>query len=136
MPVRLTRRIASLALAALLLSFAPLARAGTYLDGAALLLGAARIERDAVRAKSNDKELVRMVLAIAKARSDAAREMTVPKSVAAAHPHLLLVLENCERAYAAALAGHSAKFVEHIERARSEDATFRAVVRDLGYTLR
>ena len=130
MPVRLTRRIASLALAALLLSFAPLARAGTYLDGAA------RIERDAVRAKSNDKELVRMVLAIAKARSDAAREMTVPKSVAAAHPHLLLVLENCERAYAAALAGHSAKFVEHIERARSEDATFRAVVRDLGYTLR
>lgn len=88
-----------------------------------------------VAARSNDLELVRVVLALAKARNEAARMMIVPKAVVAAHPHLLLALENCERAYVAAAAKQRQKFVEFLHRARSEDHVFRAIVKRLGYTL-
>jgi hypothetical protein len=108
---------------------------GSYLNRAALLLNGSRAERDMVLPRSNDKELVRVVHAVAKARSASARNMEIPKVIVAAHPHLLLVLENCERAYAAALASDYERFVDHILRARSEDQTFRALVKRLGYTL-
>jgi len=108
---------------------------GSYLNRASLLLEGARAERDMVWPRHTDKELLRVVHGIAAARSESARGMEVPKSVAPAHPHLLLILENCERAYAAALAGSHEKFVEYILRARREDKTFRALIRKLGYTL-
>jgi hypothetical protein len=108
---------------------------GSYLDRAALLLETSRTERDMVLPRYNDKELVRVVLGVAQARTRSAREMEVPKVVASAHPHLLLVLENSERAYAAALDSNHERFVEHILRARREDSTFRAIVKKLGYTL-
>ena len=108
---------------------------GSYLNRAALLVEGARAERDMVWPRHTDKELVRLVYGIARARTESARGMEVPKSVAPAHPHLLLILENCERAYAAAIAGSHEKFVEHILRARREDKTFRALIRKLGYTL-
>ncbi len=108
---------------------------GSYLNRAALLLEGSRAERDMVLSRSTDKELLRVVHGIAEARSRTARTMEVPKSVVPAHPHLLLVLANSERAYAAALDGNHEKFVEHILRARQEDKTFRAIVSKLGYTL-
>ena len=108
---------------------------GSYLNRAALLLDGAAIERNMVRPRSNDRELLLVVHAIAEARTEAARTMDVPKSVAPGHPHLLLALENTERAYAAALEKQNAKFVEHIARARVEDTTFRAIITKLGYTL-
>ncbi|MSP24062.1 MAG: hypothetical protein EXR75_02635 [Myxococcales bacterium] len=129
------RRTLGLLVGAALFFTAQLAAAGSYLTSASLLLEAARLERDRVRQHSDDRELMKLVHATAKARVDAAHDLIVPKSVAGAHPHLLLMLENCERAYAAASSGHSEKFVEHIERARSEDSTFRALLRELGYTL-
>jgi len=114
---------------------APVAFAGSYLNRAALLLDTSRAERDMVRPRSRDRELVRLVHGIARARAQHARDMDVPKAVGDAHPHLLLVLENCERAYAAALEGSFEKFVEHIVRARAEDHTYRAIIAKLGYTL-
>jgi len=108
---------------------------GSYLNRAALLLEGSRAERDMVLPRSNDKELLRVAHGIAQARARTARTMAVPKSVVAAHPHLLLVLANSERAYAAALDGNHEKFVEHILRARQEDKTFRAIIVKLGYTL-
>jgi hypothetical protein len=108
---------------------------GSYLNRAALMLDGSKAERDMVAPRSDDKELVEMVYAIAQARTAAARRMTVPKAVASAHPHLLLVLENSERAYEAALADESEKFVQHLARARAEDKTFRALIAKLGYTL-
>ena len=108
---------------------------GSYLNRASLLLEGARSERDMVWPRHTDKELMRLVHDIARARTESARLTEVPKSVAPAHPHLLLTLENCERAYAAALAGSHEKFVEHILRARREDKTFRALIQKLGYTL-
>jgi hypothetical protein len=109
--------------------------AGSYLNRAALLLDASEAERDMVLPRSDDKELVRMVYEVAQARTRAAQAMDVPRTIANAHPHLLLVLENTERAYAAALDGNHERFVEHILRARSEDQTFRAMVKELGYSL-
>lgn len=110
-------------------------RAGSYLDRAALLIDSSRLERDMVRPRANDKELLRMVHGIAEARSRMARNMHIPKAVALAHPHLLLMLENSERAYAAALTGDLKKFLVCILRARAEDKTFRALIRKFGYTL-
>jgi hypothetical protein len=129
------RIVLALLLALPLALFAPHASAGSYLNRAALLLEGSRAERDMVLPRYGDKELVRVVHSISEARTTAARGMQVPKAVISAHPHLLLVLENCERAYAAALEGNHEKFVEHIFRARAEDKTFRALIQKLGYTL-
>ncbi len=125
---------ATLIAVALMLSPTP-ARAGSYLERAALLLEASRAERDSAKSHPRDRDLLELIHAVAKARNDAARGMQVPKAIEGAHPHLLLVLENTERAFAAALDGHLEKFVEFIERARTEDRTFRALVTKLGYTL-
>jgi hypothetical protein len=111
------------------------AAAGSYLNRAALLLEGSREERDMALPRYDDKELIRLVHGIAEARTRSARVMQVPKAVVTAHPHLLLVLENCERAYAAALEGNHEKFVEHILRARNEDKTYRALLEKLGYAL-
>ena len=61
--------------------------------------------------------------------------MIVPAQVAKAHPHLLLVLENSERAADAASEGNFKKFMEHLNTAREEEKTFRSVLGELGYTL-
>ncbi len=127
--------LACLLVALMLLTVTLPVRAGTYLDSAALLLDQSRRERDLVRPRVTDKDLVELAHEMALARTRYARRMPVPKSVASAHPHLLLVLENSERAYAAALDGDLERFVVHIERARTEDRTFRVLIAKLGYTL-
>ncbi|MBI4702036.1 MAG: hypothetical protein HY744_12935 [Deltaproteobacteria bacterium] len=132
----MTRRAVLALLAVLLLcAVATPAWAGSYLDRASVLLDGARIERDMVRPRSSDQALVDLVYRLAQVRARTARQMSVPQSVAPAHPHLLLVLENCESAYAASLRGDRDKFVEHVQRARAEDATFRALIAQLGYRL-
>jgi hypothetical protein len=120
---------------AFVLALAPSAWAGSYLDRAALLLDEARREGDMLQPRTNDKEMVLVVKALAEARARIGRKMDVPAAVAKAHPHLLLVLENCERAADAAAEGNFKKFMEHLLAARDEDRTFRAVIAELGYTL-
>ena len=129
------RLMISLLVTTTLVCSAGLAWSGSYLNRAALLISASRAERDMVLPRSGDKELLRMVHSVAQARTEAAHNMAVPKLVAAAHPHLMLVLENSERGYAAALENNQQRFVQHILRARGEDKTFRAVLKNLGYTL-
>ena len=48
--------------------------------------------------------------------------MEVPAAVVKAHPHLLLVLENCERAHDAASEGNFKKFMEHLTRPATRSA--------------
>jgi len=129
------RAVLALLLALPVFLVSPAVWSGSYLNRAALLLDQSRDERDMVLPRPNDEELIRLVHGVAKARAKYARKMDVPKVVAHAHPHLLLVLENSERAYAAALEGNHQRFVEHILRARTEDKTFRALVERTGYTL-
>lgn len=130
------RRLAVAVLVALVaLGVAPLAWAGSYLDRAALLLDEARKEGDMLQPRTFDKEMVLVIKTLTEARAKVGRKMEVPAAVAKAHPHLLLVLENYERAADAASEGNFKKFMEHINTARDEDRTFRAILAELGYTL-
>jgi hypothetical protein len=61
--------------------------------------------------------------------------MEVPAAVVRASPHLLLVLENYERAAQAADDGNFKKFMEHLTTARDEEKIFRSVLGELGYSL-
>ena len=132
---RLRRLFVSLLVAAVALGLSPLAWAGSYLDRAALLLDEARKEGDMLQPRTFDKEMVLVVKTLTEARAKVGRKMEVPAAVAKAHPHLLLVLENYERAADAAAEGNFKKFMEHINTARDEDRTFRSILGELGYTL-
>jgi len=109
--------------------------AGSYLDRAALLLDEARKEADLVKPRSGDKELLLITKALTEARVKAARKMNVPVAVADAHPHLMLVLENCDRAMDAALSGNTKKFAECLLAATDEERTFRNLIKQLGHAL-
>jgi len=132
--IRPARRLALLALFGALL-FSVSAWAGTYLNSAALLLSQGSKEGDYLRAHLGDKELADLIHKLANARLDAAKGMLVPKEVVQAHPHLLLVLENYERAADAATRGETEKFLVYQQRARDEDRTFRGVLKQFGYSL-
>ena len=105
-----------------------LAHAGSYLDRSALLLADAKRSNDWVLAHLGDKDLALMAREVADARVKAARGMQVPKEVAGVHPHLLLMMENSERAASAAADGDNEKFLHHLRTARDEDATFRGLL--------
>jgi hypothetical protein len=83
----------------------------------------------------NDRELARLVVRAAEGRLQAAKETSVPEEAALAHPHLLLMLEHCERAAAAAVLGETARYAEHSDASRDEEEVFRSVMRRLGWSL-
>ncbi|MEJ7729191.1 MAG: hypothetical protein WKG00_08245 [Polyangiaceae bacterium] len=122
-------------LASAALCVAAPAQAGSYLDRAALLLDQSRKEGDMLQPRTYDKELATMIRALAEARNKAARGMEVPAAIAKAHPHLMMVLENWERAVESALAGNFKRFMEHLTICRNEDQAFRALVAELGFTV-
>jgi len=132
---KLPRRALFGLLTASVLLLSATAVAGTYLNSAALLLAQASTEADYLRARINDKELAELVHKLADARLEAAKGMLVPKEVVQAHPHLLLVLENYERAADAATRGEAEKFLVYQQRARDEDRTFRGLLKQFGYAL-
>jgi hypothetical protein len=109
--------------------------AGTYLNRAVVLLMGALREASYLRARVADRELAGVVHRLAQARLAAAGTMTVPKEVAQAHPHLLLVLESFEQATDAATRGEIDRFTTYYQRAQDEDRTFRAVLKSLGWVL-
>ncbi len=117
------------------LSFARPAHAGSYLDRATVLLDGSRHDLVMLRARLTDKELARVVLAVARARSDAAQRMEVPAAVAKAHPHMLLVLAHAERAADAAAQGNFKGAVEHLDGAKLEEKLFRAALKEAGFPL-
>lgn len=119
---------------ALLLCAAP-ALAGSYLDRTALLVRQASRDADYLRARLSDLELASVVHRVAKARLEAASKMQVPKEVAQAHPHLLLVLENYERAAFAATERRTQRFLILQQRARDEERTLRGILKQLGWSL-
>jgi hypothetical protein len=112
-----------------------LAWAGSYLNRAALLLTDAGRDADYLREHVTDRELAQVIHKLAVTRLEAAGSMEVPKEVALAHPHLLLVLENYERAADAAREGQTQRFVIYQTRARDEERTLRGVLKQLGWSL-
>jgi hypothetical protein len=129
------RRRVLFALLGVLLLLSGSAWAGTYLNSAALLLIQSSKEGDYLRAHIGDKELSELIHKLASARLEAAKGILVPKEVVQAHPHLLLVLENYERAADAATRGGAEKFLIYQQRARDEERTFRGVLKQFGYAL-
>ena len=129
------RAVAMVGCFCLVCALASLAWAGSYLDRAAILLDETRREGDVLHPRVQDKELVRVVQAMADARAKIAHNMEVPPAVASAHPHLLLVLENAQRMVEAARVGNFKKFIEHLTTARDEDRAFRSLLKELGYAL-
>jgi len=108
---------------------------GSYLTRAAMLVQGAEREAEALRRRLADKDLAEVVHRVALSRVAAAREMAVPKDVATAHPHVLLVLEAYERAADGALRGDAEAFLVALARARSETVTLRSVLKQLGWDL-
>jgi hypothetical protein len=102
--------------------------AGTYLEAAALLLDEARKSSDWVNSHFGDVELAEIAHQLSEARVKAGRTLTVSKDVERAHPHLLLTLETCERAMAAAMDREGTKFLRLLAQAREEEQTFRAIL--------
>jgi hypothetical protein len=132
----LTRRMLLVALgAAAAASWTGTAWAGTYLNRASVLLAGAAREANYLRARVADRELAAVVHRLAQARLTAAQEMTVPKEVVLAHPHLLLVLESYEQATEAATRGDAERFITYYQRALDEERTFRAVLKSFGWVL-
>jgi len=121
--------------AAVALTLAPSAFAGSYLDRVTVLLDGAEREGDLLRARLTDKEIVALVWTLAEARLGAAKKMEVPAAVARAHPHLLLVLEHSERAAAAGADGDYKKLLTHITSARDEARILRALLAEMGFPL-
>ncbi|HSU40711.1 MAG TPA: hypothetical protein VLJ38_14125 [Polyangiaceae bacterium] len=136
MALELTRRklLRTLSAAAAAL-WTGVAWAGTYLNRAAVLLAGGAREANYLRARVADRELAVIVHRLAQARLAAAQEMTVPKEVVLAHPHLLLVLESYEQASEAATRGDAERFITYYQRALDEERTFRAVLKSFGWVL-
>ncbi len=109
--------------------------AGSYLDRAAFLVHQGTSELNYLRRKLYDEELARVVHHLAAARVRAAGGMTVPPEVVQAHPHLLLFLENCERAASNAAERKPKEFLKFLNLARDEEQLFRAVLKQLGWEL-
>jgi hypothetical protein len=109
--------------------------AGSYLDRAGLLIHQAVRDTDYLRSRLGDKELAAVVHRVAVARVKAATKMQVPKEVELAHPHVLLVLENHERAADAATKGQNERFFVYHERAREELRVLEGVLQQLGFKL-
>jgi ribonuclease D len=111
------------------------ALAGSYLDRAALMLEGGKKELEMVKTRTNDKELLLVVKALMEARLKVARKMNVPAKVVDAHPHLMLVLENQDRAVDALIAGNTKKYAECVISATDEEKTFKNLLKAAGYSL-
>lgn len=109
--------------------------AGSYLDRAALLVHQASRDADYLRSRLSDRELAKVIHTLASARVEAAGSMIVPKEVGQAHPHLLLVLENYERAAEGAEKGQTQRFLIYQLRARDEERVLKGVLKQLGWPL-
>jgi hypothetical protein len=136
-PGRVVRRAALkafLAMAGTVALTAP-AYAGSYLDRAGLLVRQGRSETDYLEFRLDNKELAELIHKLATARLSFARDMLIPKEVTQSHPHLLLMLENCERAADAAESNQRTRFVVFQRKARDEEQMFRTIMRQLGFPL-
>ncbi len=129
------RRFFGFTLASALLLVSSVCWSGSYLNRAALLLQGANSDAENLSYHLNDVELANLVHRMAEARVSTASGMEIPKDVALAHPHLLLVLENFERAAQAAVDKDPKAFVASYARARDEELTFHGVLKQLGFTL-
>ena len=109
--------------------------AGSYLDRAALMLDEGKKEIEMVKTRTGDKELLLVVKTMTEARLKVARKMNVPAKVVDAHPHLMLVLENFDRALDSLVSSNLKKYAECLINAADEEKTFKNLLKEAGYAL-
>ncbi len=109
--------------------------AGSYLDRAALLVHESATASYFLRKRLYDLESAKLVHGLALARVQFASAMDVPAEVQQAHPHLLLMLENHERAAAAAVERRASDFLRAHSLALDEQGLFVTILKHLGWTL-
>jgi hypothetical protein len=130
------RRFVALAAAlAAAISIPRRAFAGSYLDRAALLVAEANRASEFLGKRLYDRELAQVVHKGALARVEIASKMMVPAEVVQAHPHLLLVLGQHERAANGAVEKVAKDFLRFLSQARDEERVLRAVLKQLGWEL-
>lgn len=103
----------------------------TYLTQAALTLEGARRLILWVETHPNDVDLARFAYPLAERYVEMAGHLTPTSKLAVAHPHLLLVVENVERAIDAAGLGEMAVFRQRARTVREELAILDNVLKQL-----
>ena len=102
-----------------------------YLAELALLVDATRRLIAFSESNIDDRELIKFAHPLAKSYVELASHMLPPPKSAVVHPHLLLVVENLERALDSALANDLVAYQKRIRIARDELANLEAVLKQL-----
>ena len=102
-----------------------------YLSELALLMEGARRLIAFCESHVDDRELAKFAQPLAERYVEMANHMLPSAKVVVAHPHLLLVVENLERALDAAGAADAATYQKRMRIARDELANLEAVLKQL-----
>ncbi len=109
----------------------PPRRDRVYVTELSLVLEGARRVLLFSEAHAGDTELSRFAHPLAEYYVELAGRMTPGPQLAMVHPHLLLVVENVERALDAAAHGGQHAFRQHVRTVREELATLETVLKHL-----
>lgn len=112
-----------------------IAWAGSYLDRASLLVNETRREMQFLQGHTHDQDSAKLVHSLTTDRVKAVNHMTVPEEVIQAHPHLLLMLENAERAANALVQKQAKSFGHFLRLVRDEEGLFISILKQLGWRL-
>lgn len=102
-----------------------------YLTQLSLLVDAARRLIAFSEANLDDRDLLKFAHPLSKNYVELASHMLPPAKSVVVHPHLLLVVENLERALDSALAADMVAYQKRIRIARDELANLEAVLKQL-----
>jgi len=109
----------------------PTRRDRLYLTQLSFVLEGARRVLLFGEAHAADAELARFVYSLSEHYVEMAGRMTPGERLKIVHPHLLLVVENVERAFDASAHGDQHAFRQHVRTIREELATLEAVLKHL-----
>jgi hypothetical protein len=106
-------------------------RSRVYMAELSMLLEASRRLLLWTESYVSEPEFARFAHPIAERYVDLGGRLVPPQNLVMAHPHLLLVLENVERALDAAAAGDTATFRQRSRIVREELVTLESVLKQL-----
>lgn len=106
-------------------------RERSYMSELALVVDGARRIVSFCEQHAEEKELARFARPLAERYVELANHMLPSAKLAVAHPHLLLVVENLDRALDSAAAGDATTYQKRLRIARDELANLEAVLKQL-----
>jgi hypothetical protein len=109
----------------------PSNRERTYMSQMSLVIDGARRLITFCEQHAEDKDLARFARPLAERYVELANRMLPSSRLAVAHPHMLLVVENIDRALDSSAAGDAATYQKRLRIARDELANLEAVLKQL-----